>query len=445
MVFVNPPFAGVPDEHAHYWKAWSITKGYMRCSGNDEIPKTAQTLPDAIKPISYEGIKEKKIVVGRLFQFFSEKESDDLANIHGANCPSTPFGYFPQVSAFRIGSIFGFSSLGNVYFGRFLNMIIATLFLYVAIRIIPFGKIVLFVVGLLPLTIQQFASLSYDALQISMAIFFVAYVFRLAFGSEKRIAYREMFLLLFFSIIGLNIKLGYFPLMFLVLLIPLSRFLTKRSAVQFFIFFFLVNIGFFLLYRNIFQDIAMPTQTNPSEQFRFVLYAPIHFLYIVFETVYKSGITNYISGVLYRSGWGSPVPPMLSVAIFLWIVFLLKTQKDRMVLSWKHRVIIGIAFFSNFLLLYLALYMGWTPVGADKVSGVQGRYLISLLPLFLFLIYAGNGKWATLWVQKNRNALTVIGYGILFSFIFMSIYHNYYDKTPPSKSVYEQYLEDRGK
>jgi hypothetical protein len=30
---------------------------------------------------------------------------------------------------------------------------------------------------------------------------------------------------------------------------------------------------------------------------------------------------------------------------------------------------------------YLALYLTWTPVGAKRIEGVQGRYLLPLLPL----------------------------------------------------------------
>ena len=31
-------------------------------------------------------------------------------------------------------------------------------------------------------------------------------------------------------------------------------------------------------------------------------------------------------------------------------------------------------------------YLGWTPVGADKILGVQGRYFLPMLPFALVLV-----------------------------------------------------------
>ena len=41
-------------------------------------------------------------------------------------------------------------------------------------------------------------------------------------------------------------------------------------------------------------------------------------------------------------------------------------------------------------LIFVALYLSWTPVGADRVDGVQGRYFIPLLPVLLFVVPGGG-------------------------------------------------------
>jgi uncharacterized membrane protein len=43
-------------------------------------------------------------------------------------------------------------------------------------------------------------------------------------------------------------------------------------------------------------------------------------------------------------------------------------------------------------LIFLTLYMTWTPVGAARVDGVQGRYFIPMLPILLLLL----GRWPIL-------------------------------------------------
>ena len=41
-------------------------------------------------------------------------------------------------------------------------------------------------------------------------------------------------------------------------------------------------------------------------------------------------------------------------------------------------------------LIFAALYLTWTPVGMDRVDGVQGRYFIPLLPILLFVLPGGG-------------------------------------------------------
>ena len=41
-------------------------------------------------------------------------------------------------------------------------------------------------------------------------------------------------------------------------------------------------------------------------------------------------------------------------------------------------------------LIFVALYLTWTPVGMDRIDGIQGRYFIPLLPILLFVL-PGSG------------------------------------------------------
>jgi hypothetical protein len=44
------------------------------------------------------------------------------------------------------------------------------------------------------------------------------------------------------------------------------------------------------------------------------------------------------------------------------------------------------------LLVYLSLYLSWTPVGLDHVEGVQGRYFLPLLPFLMFCLPSGPAR-----------------------------------------------------
>ncbi len=49
-------------------------------------------------------------------------------------------------------------------------------------------------------------------------------------------------------------------------------------------------------------------------------------------------------------------------------------------------------------LIFVALYLTWTPVGMDRVDGIQGRYFIPLLPVLLFALPGGVGPSLPRWI-----------------------------------------------
>jgi Predicted membrane protein (DUF2142) len=49
----------------------------------------------------------------------------------------------------------------------------------------------------------------------------------------------------------------------------------------------------------------------------------------------------------------------------------------------------AVAILSCVELIFVALYLTWTPVGMDRVDGIQGRYFIPLLPILLFALPGG--------------------------------------------------------
>jgi hypothetical protein len=76
MAVFNPPFAGVPDEPAHFYKSWSVAEGNFKCSNENSIPKSAQELPDKIKPVSYEGAGKKFVVTNFKNLLFTKSDNE---------------------------------------------------------------------------------------------------------------------------------------------------------------------------------------------------------------------------------------------------------------------------------------------------------------------------------------------------------------------------------
>ncbi len=428
MAVFNPPFAGVSDEHAHFWKAWSIADGYWECTGHDAIPQTAAALPDAIKPIRIVG-SGKKIVVKNLEDFLFAKDNSQMAVIGGANCPSTPFGYVPQVVGLRLGKLAGLSALADVYLARTFALVAAVVVTYWAIKIVPFGKMIFVAVALLPMAIRQYASLSYDALSIAFAMLFLAYILKLAVQKDKPLTKKNIASLFFLSLFGLNIKLGYFVTSFLIFLLPSAKFKSKKDYWKFTLIFAAVNVLFFLLLHSMFVDIAIPKWTNPSLQLSYVLSNPFNFIYISLGSFYDArGLFPFMESIFFKSGTGGSMQYWVYLLILVGLILFVKNNDEKVELTTGQRTIMFLVFLANFFLIYLALYVGWTKVGAGHVSGVQGRYFLVILPLLIFTFYKAKLKLTYDFFKENINIILIGFLIVVFLASFWQIYGDFYYK-----------------
>ncbi len=431
MAVFNPPFAGVPDEHAHYWKAAIVSEGGLWCSEHNNISQGSYNLPDSIKPIKIKGFSEKKMSLSKIKGALFAKNKSKKVKVPGIVCNTMPVGYFPQALGIKIGNIMNVSPLAGFYLARIFNLFLAICFFYLAIKIIPFGKIIILFIGLLPSTIQQMASISYDALHISLVVLFIAYVLNLAVKKGKnKLTDRNIIYLFLLSGIGLNIKLGYFPLIFLVFLIPWKKFGNKKR-------YFLVVLSLIVITTLIFLGIAFfsgdvvqyKDGVNPISQLKYTLINPFNFLFAVFETIYNRFFFLMETFIL-KPGWLShSLPDMLYVFVLTFFAIFIQNEEEEVNISTRQRFIIGACFVFTFLAIFLSLYLGWTTVGSGQVSGVQGRYFLTIVPLLILFFYKSNFRLKSKIVKKNKNILFVIFSATVFVTTFFSMYGMYYDKT----------------
>ena len=86
-----------------------------------------------------------------------------------------------QVIKIALGRLLHLNSVPTFYLGRMMNLLLFAILGMLAVRKMPFGKNILFATALLPLTLQQVASYSYDSVIIAFAFYYVATCFDLAF------------------------------------------------------------------------------------------------------------------------------------------------------------------------------------------------------------------------------------------------------------------------
>lgn len=438
MAVFNPPFDGVPDEHAHFWKAWAIAEGDFVCKSNNAIPKSAMELPGSTIKVKVPG-DEKKIVFNGLLVKLFEKDSKELSTGGAAICGATPFGYIPQAIGLKMAQLLNFSALGDFYVARILNLIVSAVLVYWVIRIVPFGKMIFFVIGLLPMTLQQFSSLSYDSLHISLVFLFIAYVIKIAHEKEKKLSKKEAVLLFLISLIGFNVKTGYFLLSFLIFILPVSKFRNKKHYWLFMFGFLLTNVIFYFGVTKMLsggeQAVQVDSPINASKQIAHIISNPFNFLMVLFDQIYNN-FNFYMETFLFKSGWlKKPISNIWYVFVIVGMFLFVNNEKEKVELTKKQRSVFLLVFLMNFVVTFIGLYLVWTKVGANKISGVQGRYFLGIFPMLMLFFYKANFSLKFDFIKKNIHSLLIAFYLIVFFFVFQNIYKIYYDKTPKEEKI----------
>jgi uncharacterized membrane protein len=164
---------------------------------------------------------------------------------------------------------------------------------------------------------------------------------------------------------------------------------------------------------------------NAGDQVQFVLQNPLSFLGAMYETLSEQGdwILREAIGVF---GWDDTTLPLLVyfafIAIAAAVLYHAIVRAVLILTPLQIAVVLGVVVLTV-LSLVASLYVVWTPVGADRIEGVQGRYLIGLMPLAVF----GIGQLSAL-VGRQRllNAVIVLFLPVVLYNLYRAIDLRYY-------------------
>jgi uncharacterized membrane protein len=294
---------------------------------------------------------------------------------------------------------------------------------------------VLLAVGLLPMTIQQFASLNYDALHISLCLLFIAAVTRLANAPEESITTRQLAWLSLVGVLAFNVKFGYVGLALLVFMLPAAKFGSRGRYWLFTTGFLAANAAVFFVAYRFFTGAGgdgsggMPG-VDSSGQALHVAGAPSNFLLILANSLYVD-VHFYMETFLFKPGWLiQSMPPLWYLLLLAGMFVLLKNESEPIALPRRQRYVLLLTFLVNFLTVFFALYIGWTKVGQGRIEGVQGRYLLAVAPLLILFFYKAGFTYRSAFVRRHLHALLVCFYLAVFAAVFAYTYKIFYDKRP---------------
>lgn len=342
----------------------------------------------------------------------------------------SPICHLPQVIGILIARALKMNLEFQCYFSRISNFLIAVFILFFAIRYIPLKKECLVFLSLLPITFNELASMSADAITISSIAFFISYVMYLKFDSEKQmINKKDIIILTIFSIIVSQCKIVYLPLCLLLLIIPKNKFETSRKRNT--IIFTIIGVSIFLnllwlIYCRRFLA-EFNAGVDGSLQIKYILTHPIEYVLIVFRTINTYFQYNVLC--LCGEGLGSYNVQASVIYVIMCIVyysfFIFVNYDKEIKIDLLSRIICVIVFISIVALIYTSIYMQWNPVKNVRVEGVQGRYFLPIILLTAFVIHNDSIKFEGKFDNKylfifmlfmNLNVIT----SILYTYIYAS-------------------------
>ena len=274
---------------------------------------------------------------------------------------------------------------------------------FCAIRRLRSGKALAGALALLPTPLLMSANFSYDpwcyALISGSFIWYAAALQR----RDGEMSGFEMFTIYSSFVLGALVKAVVFPIALVFFLAPRElirdprrRALWRVSAVLCVLFLLMTFALPFLMSDGSGGDSRGGGNVEHGSQVGFILSDPLGYMVIfasfLGEFLFASPLEE-ITSSFFPYLYETPAYfGLLMLCLLLVLAFLDRNPRDDGPLSGgllKVAVVVGSL--SALFLIALALYIDFTPVGSEYISGVQWRYMLPcFIPIFLFLLNSGR-------------------------------------------------------
>lgn len=391
---VTPPFQ-VADEPAHFLRAYRLSEGRLDLvfkpeGGFAEIPANVYSVAIALlDDLPFH--PQRKIAPATILAAFDVPLAPERrTRAQFANSLQYPFvPYLPQALGVAAGRAVGAPPLAMLYLARLANLLAGTLMVCFAVRRLPAFQWFAVMVALTPMALSLRASASADVTSTGAAFLLAAGVAGMAWGGEAA-RRSDLALVLASSVVLCASKAVYAPLAFLVILIPAVRFPTGRR-------------GPFLLLHSVISLAAAASgvasnqavgiirydaAVDAGRQIHHALLHPFGFLQVLANDYVIHG-SWYFAQFVGQLGWLDTKLPMAYLLTYLGVLLamILVDASPRIeVRSWQ-RWLVACLTLSAMVLISASQYAAWTPLGANYIEGIQGRYFIPLAPAAVWVFH----------------------------------------------------------
>lgn len=420
FIFLTPPFLA-PDEWMHFDRAYLTSEG--RCKAEkfstqsgyfvgamlpegvgivEELaelnlpysPRNVRRLPSLQTYLHDKYLSKRKFSKQTILSLFNmplHRSVPLLAHKLLVPFPNTalylPHLYLPQAVGIALGRLLGLPMIALMYAGRLLNLLVWLCLIYIAIRTTPVLKWLFLLYALTPTSLFQSSSLSADSLTNALSILLTAVVFHYAYDREEMTARLAV---IFPLALAVSVSKLYFVLVLLYLLVPVQKIGNRKRYWTSFLLLTILSAVSVLLWRYYANDIYVPLKPgiSPPDQLKYIFHNPTAYISVLWRTFLNSGIYCAQTFVGKLGHYQQVLPVWLAAVQIVMLILVTSMDADEHVhISCKDKLILSSVVLAGALWVFTSQYLSWTPVGANVIEGLQGRYFIPIMLPFFMLFY----------------------------------------------------------
>lgn len=357
--------------------------------------------------------------------------------------------YFPMVVAYHICDLLNVPFAWQYMIGRFGNLIFCIIINCIAIYIARKKKLLIVVLSLMPTLLFQSSLYTYDGIIFAcMNLGVVLWINTLdCVNEDKKITWKQLLVITIMLGIGCLAKPVYFPIM--ILLIPLlwkminnkvdgKAINKKRLLIIMLSVIAIICIGMLLvLTRHVIVNMLYGNaeyggdirggDTGVAGQLVSIIKHPVSYVKLLVHEIFtldnfrnfnKASKNHFLpSNLMFlnlyglgmlKDAWSYILLPVLALLFITNIDEMQNTGETKK----TNRLILIVAVGCSIILVWTAMYLAFSPIGDNKISGVQARYF---LPLLLPTAYALSSNRIQIKISKQHYYQMVLGATLLLA------------------------------
>lgn len=411
-IFVLP--LNVPDEGSHILKAYDISIGNI-VTQIDEQGNSYCMILKSLENYSHTRFVNYRNIIDEMVQ--DTDYNDNVKTVCAAQ-GNSPFLYIGTVIGLKLGQILNLNIFKAIYLARMINIIIFLLFGYLTIKKLPFGKLAMAVYLCMPMMLQQAASCSADAILNAVLIYYIAHLIYMTF-KENEITKKDKIILYVLTALVAMFKYVYILVAGILFITIFSKKEERKEKIK--------TIGIMILIGSIFAigwftfglrfksspDVTLEYNktfnVDQGRQISYIKENPAKFMktfikeYIVYGPEYIFGAVGSKLGWLNVNVDACIITPYIIILILSVIAEKSKYEFKAKSKIWIIAIILAIS-----ALLKISMYIYFTPVGLERICGVQGRYYTPILFLALLCLVKKDNNWEIKNANQKMMALSMV-------------------------------------